>query len=275
VGGKRTKKAIWSPLRLLLLGLLLAGVTVLPSSALPAAEPPLVESPREDVPLEAAPAEELLPLPEPVPEEPRGIVGIVPAADPLPDDTYFTDVVFLGDSRTEGLYLYGGMTEAEYLYAMGANVESVFTKKDWGGEGEKISLLDALLESGRSRIYVMLGVNELGWPQTEMFRQRYTALLERLRADHPEGDIVIQSILPVSARQDDKGTYVNNGRINEYNAVLLDLAETMGYPYLDVAEAVRDEAGCLRSDLTSDGVHLNTAGCKVWLDYLRTHPLEP
>lgn len=120
---------------------------------------------------------------------------------------------------------------------------------------------------------MMLGVNELGWPETEMFRSRYTTLLERLRADHPGADIVIQSILPVSAKQDAQGTYVNNGRIDAYNAVLLALAEELEYPYLDVAEAMRDEAGCLRSDLTYDGVHLNKSGCQVWLDYLRTHPL--
>lgn len=268
--GKRIQKAIWTPLRLLGLALLLGAVAMLPASPVLAAEEPAPEEPVRAAAPEPA-AEEAAPPEE---EGPRGVVGLVPAGETLPDDTYFEDVVFLGDSRTEGLYLYGGLGEAEYLYAVGANVESVFTKADWGPEeGEKVPLLEALLESGRSRIYVMLGVNELGWPETEMFRSRYTTLLERLRADHPGADIVIQSILPVSAKQDAQGTYVNNGRIDAYNAVLLALAEELEYPYLDVAEAMRDEAGCLRSDLTYDGVHLNKSGCQVWLDYLRTHPL--
>lgn len=198
--------------------------------------------------------------------------GLVEESRPVAD-TYFEDVVFLGDSRTEGLYIYGQRTAAEYLYAMGATVESVFTKKDWGPEEEKIPLLEALKQTDRSKIYVMLGVNELGWPETDMFRQRYAALLEQLSADHPEAEVVIQSILPVSARQDKLGTYVNNGRIDAYNAVLAALAEELRYPYVDVAEAVRDEEGCLRADLTYDGVHLNSAGCRVWLDYLRTHAI--
>ena len=45
----------------------------------------------------------------------------------------------------------------------------------------------------------------------------------------------------------------------------------MQHPYVNVAEAVRVETGCLRPALTYDGVHLNTAGCHLWLDYLRTH----
>lgn len=45
-----------------------------------------------------------------------------------PREESFADAAFLGDSRTEGLYLYGGSEEGTYLYAVGTTVESVFTK---------------------------------------------------------------------------------------------------------------------------------------------------
>ena len=67
---------------------------------------------------------------------------------------------------------------------------------------------------------------------------------------------------------------VNNARIREYNALLEDLAQEKGCVYLDVASAVSDETGCLRSDWTFDGVHLNPAGCQAWLQYLKEHPVD-
>ena len=119
----------------------------------------------------------------------------------------------------------------------------------------------------------MLGINELGWPRTEKFHQYYTSVVERIRADHPDTAIVLQSILPVSAEQEAKGSYVNNGRILAFNAVIQDVAEEQGCRYLNVAEAVTDGQGFLPEDLTFDGVHLNRAGCRLWLDYLRTHSI--
>ena len=187
-------------------------------------------------------------------------------------DTYFDDAVFLGDSRTDGFRLYSGLKTGTYLFATGATVESVFTKSVDTPLG-RMPLLDALQRTECGKIYVMLGINELGWNGTETFRRQAARLIERIQADHPEAVLVIQSILPVSARQDAKGSYVNNQRIIAYNQVLRELAEQYGAVYLNVGEAVADENGYLRADWNFDGVHLNVAGCQAWLEYLRTHPV--
>ena len=204
-----------------------------------------------------------------MPEEP--VEESEPAALSVAD-TYFDDAVFLGDSRTEGFKLYSGLKTGTYLHATGATVESVFTKSVDTPLG-RMPLLDALARVDCGKIYVMLGVNELGWNGTETFRTQTCRLIERVQADHPEAVLVLQSILPVSARQDAKGSYVNNQRILAYNQVLRELAEQYGAVYLNVAEAVADESGCLREDWNFDGVHLNVAGCQAWLEYLRTHPV--
>ena len=245
--------------------------TVSAAAEMPVFEPEFVLLPREPVP-------GLMPLEaveEPATEEPEVKEPWAPVKEsPAVEDTYFADAAFLGDSRTDGLRLYSGLKTTNYFCATGATVESVFSKKVWGVEGSKIPLLDALAKQENcNKIYVMLGVNELGWGKVETFRGQYTKLIERLRADHPDAQIVIQSILPVSARQDAKKTYVNNERILKYNEAILSLAEEMDCAYLNVAEAVIGEDGCLKSELTSDGVHLNIRGCKIWLEYLRTHSL--
>ena len=189
-------------------------------------------------------------------------------------DSYFADAVFLGDSRTEGFHLYSGLEEGQYLYAVGATVESVFTKETQETENGKVPILDALAELECGKVYIMLGVNELGWPRSEVFQEQYGKVIDRVREDHPETEVVIQSLLPVSAKQEAKGSYVNNGRIAVYNGMLEELSAEKDCPYLNVAEAVTGEDGCLRPELTTDGVHLNTRGCQAWLEYLKDHPLQ-
>lgn len=240
-----------------------------PDAAQEETEPSQTESPAENPPAETR--QEETPDRPVMPEEPVETTPEEPPADPV-EDTYFDDAVFLGDSRTEGFRLYSGLNTGKYLYATGATVASVFNKSVDTPLG-KMPLLDALQQMDCGKIYVMLGVNELGWNGTDIFRNQSTKLIERLQADHPDATIVIQSILPVSAKQDAKGSYVNNQRIDAYNQVLQELAETYGVVYLNVAEAVMDEDGYLRADWNFDGVHLNKAGCQAWLDYLRTHPV--
>ena len=226
----------------------------------PESQPPAPEPKAPEVPEETAPA------------QPENESMIVPESEPV-EDTYFSDVVFLGDSRTEGFHLYSGLQEGQYLYAVGATVASVFDKATEQTDAGKVPMLDALAKMECGKVYVMLGVNELGWPRTETYYNQYGKLIDRIRQDHPDAEVVIQSLLPVSAVQEAKGTYVNNERIAAYNDILLQLAEEKNCPYLNVAEAVTGEDGCLKPELTSDGIHLNKAGCAVWLDYLRTHPV--
>ena len=237
-----------------------------------APEAKAVPEPEEALEDEAAPKAPAEPAEEPAEPETstEPVVRTVPESEAA-EDSYFADAVFLGDSRTEGFHLYSGLEEGKYLYAVGATVESVFTKATQETENGKVPILDALADMECGKVYIMLGVNELGWPKAEMFREQYGKVIDRVREEHPEAVVVIQSLLPVSAKQEAKGSYVNNERIAVYNGMLEELSAEKDCPYLNVAEAVTGEDGCLREELPSDGVHLNTAGCKVWLDYLKTH----
>ena len=206
--------------------------------------------------------------------EPESLPCPLPETEAV-EDTYFDGAVFLGDSRTEGLFLYSGLKTGHFYTAVGATVESVFSKKNFETEsGEKVPLLDAVAEQDCDKIYIMLGINELGWSKVKTFHDQYAKLIDRVREDHPEAKIVLQSIPPVSAKKKKKKTYVNNDRISDYNEVIRTLAEEKECYFLDVAACLSDGNGLLPKDLNFDGIHLNPAGCKVWLNYLRTHSLE-
>lgn len=243
---------------------------------------PLVEA-AEPVPYEAAPAAVKNEAEEagseaPPPEEAGEPETVIPC--PVPEteaveDTYFDDAAFLGDSRTQGLFLYSGLKTGREFAAVGATVESVFTKKNCQTEsGAKVPLLDAMKDQPCGKVYIMLGMNELGWSKLETYHDQYARLIDRIREDHPDAKIALQSIPPVSAKQDAKKTYVNNERIRAYNEIVRTLAEEKGCYFLDVAACLTGEDGVLPAERTTDGVHFNTAGCRAWLDCLRTHSLE-
>lgn len=239
---------------------------------------PLAEA-AEPVPYKAAPATGKIGTgtearAKALPEETESLPCPLPETEAV-EDTYFDGAVFLGDSRTEGLSLYSGLKTGYFYTAVGATVESVFSKKNFETEGgEKVPLLDAVAEQDCDKIYIMLGINELGWSKVKTFHDQYAKLVDRVREDHPEAKIVLQSIPPVSAKQEAKKTYVNNARIAEYNQVIRTLAEEKECYFLDVAACLTGGDGLLPKDLNFDGIHLNPAGCKVWLNYLRTHSLE-
>lgn len=273
MGGKRLKK---TPAKAVILAVLLA--VLLGGSALmadlsgdrgAAAEPPIqTESDEKEPSIPAELPVETVPDPEEEPETPWAPVA---ASDPVTDE-YFDDIVFMGDSRTDGFRLYSGLDRGIYFCVTGETVASAVGLENWKTDsGEKITMADAVAVTDCGKIYLMLGVNELGWNGTDIFRAHAETLLLRLKADHPETEIVVQSLLPVTAEQDEKGTYVNNARIREYNQIWMELAEAHDVAYVNVAEILTDEAGCLPKDLSYDGVHLNKAGCRLWLDYLRTH----
>ena len=231
--------------------LLLAAAGLLAVHSHQTAEVPPEEPAQEEPSVTVIPAEPELPeLPEgpveeePVPEKPWG-----PVAESAPvDDSYFDDVAFVGDSRTDGFRLYSGLNRGTYFCVTGETVASATELENWKGEnGKKVSLAEAVAAADCGKIYLMLGVNELGWKGTDIFRGHAENLIRRLKADHPDAELVIQSLLPVSTEQDAKGSYVNNQRILAYNQVWRELAEENGYAYVDVAEALTGEDGCRRN----------------------------
>lgn len=196
------------------------------------------------------------------------LVGESDAVDP----SYFDDAVFIGDSRMEGFKLYSGLDNAMYLTSVGATVDTVANKAtERLSSGAKVPIMDALAQKSFSKVYLMLGMNELGWVYPDLYIKHYGALIDRIREIQPDAVIYIESIMPVTKTKDDEGGYINNERINQYNQLLMQLAEDKEVWYLDVSQAVEDESGRLPEAISFDGVHLKPEGCKTWLTYLTTH----
>ncbi len=186
------------------------------------------------------------------------------------DDSFFQDAVFIGDSRTEGLGNSGLLSGATFYAYKGLMVDTVFTKPVISDGGQKLTVVDALKKHRFGKVYIMLGVNELGWANENAFINGYSKLVDAIQEIEPDTQIYVQSILPVSKEKSSKGVYTNE-RIRLYNRLLKELCEEKSVQYLDVYQAVVDSSGNLPADAAADGVHLKMAYCRKWAEYLRTH----
>jgi len=194
----------------------------------------------------------------------------VPASD-CADLAYFDDAVFIGDSRTEGLFLNTGLSSATSLAHMGLTVDTVFTRPLFAVNGEKLSAIDAMKKTEFSKVYIMLGINETGWAYSSIFIQKYGEIIDAIREIDPDALIYVQAIMPVSQKVSSTHSYVKNPKIAEYNQLLLQLAEKKQVYYIDTASAVAGEDGSLPDDAAPDGIHLVRSYCQRWLDCLVTH----
>ena len=92
------------------------------------------------------------------------------------DDSYFDDAVFIGDSRTVGMYEYGGLEETSTFYAStGLTVYKMFDSAivSVPGQKKKITVEEALSEKQFAKIYLMIGINEMGTGTVESFMKAY------------------------------------------------------------------------------------------------------
>ena len=194
----------------------------------------------------------------------------VPLSDPV-DISYFDDAVFIGDSRTEGLFLNTGLSNATSFAHMGLTVDAVFTRPLINVDGAKVPVIDALKTVGSSKVYIMLGINETGWVYSSVFVQKYGELIDAIREIAPDAVIYIQAIMPVSQKVSSTHSYITNAKIDEYDRLLQELAEEKQVYYIDTAGAVAGEDGSLPEDAAPDGIHLKRSYYQRWLDYLATH----
>lgn len=191
------------------------------------------------------------------------------------DDSYFSDAVFIGDSRTVGLYEYGGMDQATFYASEGLTVYKVFDAKivPVPGSREKITVKEALQKKQFGKIYFMIGINEMGRGTVDTFMEEYQKVVEEFQRLQPNAVIYVQSIMKVSETRDEKRDYINNRGIEERNSRIAQLAIQNHIFYLDVNPLICDEKGYLKKAYTSDGVHLKAEYIPIWKDYLMSHAI--
>lgn len=187
-------------------------------------------------------------------------------------DSYFNDAVFIGDSRTEGFMMYTGLKNATFYTHKGLMVNTAFTAPVINVGGKRISVMSAIEKNKNyKKVYIMLGINELGWAYSNLFIEKYGLIIDAIKKSSSDVKIIIQSLIPVTKSKSKSDKIYNNEKIREYNLLLKKLATDKKVYYVNVAEAFEDDNGCLPEDAAFDGVHLKKPYCEKWLEYLKSH----
>ena len=216
--------------------------------------------------------------PEPVPT-PDLYDYSSPVAETEPvDSAWFADAVMIGDSRTDGMRLYSGMRGVDFLCYKGLTVFEVMSDKEVIQTAEgKTGVLHALGEKQYGKVYVSLGVNELGYNHDQGYADTYSAMVDKIRELQPQADIYLQLLIPVNMQkcaETNQPYYVTNKQIAVYNDIIRKVAVEKKVYLLNVGEIFVDEAGELFYDASFDGIHFNKPGYKQWYEYLKTHTVK-
>ncbi len=140
--------------------------------------------------------------------------------------------------------------------------------------GEKtqglLNRLDLIRRNKVEAVFLMVGINDLIWGKTdEEIIANYKEIVRQLKQDHPDTQIVVQSILPHGGENStwesrDKLLALTSDRIVSMNNALKEIAAESDAYYLDLYPIFVTGEGELRDDLTTDGLHLNRQGYLVW-----------
>lgn len=189
------------------------------------------------------------------------------------NEDYFDDAVFIGDSRIVGMNDYSGLTNATFFAKTGLTIYNLLDEKfvEDPNTGKNVSVSDMLQNYKYGKIYLMVGINELGTGGTERFAQTYKEVLGKMRKWQPDAVIYVQSIMGVSPKKDRTDEVFNNTNIRDKNCAIAKLTDGIHIFYLNIQELYEDENHALTQDLTFDDVHLYAQHYDKWVKYLKNH----
>lgn len=219
------------------------------------------------VPSEEALPEETTPNEEPPAEEPKEPEAVFRTAD----RSYFDDALFIGDSRTVGLSEYGDLGGATVIADSGMSVYKVW-KNSFSVNGQSKTLQQVLEEQSFGKIYIMLGINELGYP-FESTMVKYEEMVTQIESLQPDAILYLQANLHITKDKSDTSEVYNNGNINRFNDGVNAMTGQNRRFYLDVNELFDDENGCLSKEYTVDNAHVLGKYYADWVNWILEHAI--
>ena len=177
------------------------------------------------------------------------------------------DILFIGDS----------IVEYYPLQELFGNAKTIVNRGIRGYQtGLLLENLDAHLYGGAvDKIVLLIGTNDIGKdvPINEALNN-LEAIIQSIARDYPLTEIKLLSILPVNEGEEYKQTvYIRtNEKIQEWNQAYQELASAyMQVEFVPVFDSLTDQAGKLKKDYTTDGLHLSVAGYQVLTKALKNY----
>lgn len=187
----------------------------------------------------------------------------------VPED-FFENTLFIGDSRTVGLMEYGNIQGAHFFATSGLCIYDLDdTAIDIPGVG-KVTILELLAKQNYSRIYLMMGINELG-ADIDYTGNLYREFITKIMELQPDTQLVICGNLHVTKGRSDSDTIYNNANIDRLNSHLKEIAQEKHLKYIDSNSIFDDETNSLSEAYTNDRTHPLGVNYQRWVVWLANY----
>ena len=183
-------------------------------------------------------------------------------------EDYFSDALFIGDSRTVGMQQSGLLPNATFYAKTGIGIGELLSQCIVNEGGYLISVENALHRHSFGKVYIMIGINDMSMGDTDWFRQQYEKIIQAVRQTQPDAIIYIQGNIPMSYGIQDFDGSLNNRNLRLRDEASRELADSETIFYLDVDTLYADKNGHLASMYTADGLHIKRNYYPLWVDYL-------
>ena len=168
--------------------------------------------------------------------------------------------------------MYSSLANIHAYCSKGLSISRIYTDAIVPMEdGRTVTVMEALQEHKFKKIYIMFGVNELGWPYDDLFEEQYSKVVQDIKRLQPDALIYVQNIIPISAARSATDNIYNNTNVTRFNGMIETICKEQNVIYLDVASALADSTGALPAGASVDGIHCNGEYCDKWLDYLKNN----
>lgn len=188
---------------------------------------------------------------------------------------FFNDSAFIGDSVSLKLSYYaedtGELGDALFLVSGNYGVaHAVEDTMQLYFQGKDMTPQDALATAGVKKVFIMLGMNDIGLYGVDKTVEYWAEFVKNIREKNPNIAICIQSMTPVYS--DGQVGDLTNSNVDDYNKKLKEFASKNNCSYMDIASFMKDSDGGLASDYCSDDfVHLTDAGASAWTKVLKAY----
>lgn len=193
------------------------------------------------------------------------------------DNTYFSDAAIIGDSRAVSLINYTSLSNVKNYAYRSATTSKILESTDLIS-GKNITVMQdmAANKDKYKKVYIMLGLNEISWPNYNTSKAKYHTMIDQIRASQADVQIYLQAVMPIGKYAETHHSYLRMAKIQKYNEMLKTVAADKKVYYVDPSSVVIGTDGFALDEAVSkaDGYHFQKPYCIKWLDFLKAHTVQ-
>lgn len=188
---------------------------------------------------------------------------------------FYDDAAIMGDSISYSLMVHHTRTkdfgDAVFLVRGSLGIHNTLNKQlSVSYQGQAMTPWDALAASGVKKVFIMMGMNDIGYYSIDDTMEKWVTFLGNIREKCPDLEIYIESMPPMW--NDAQQTLLNNDNIDAYNLRLQEFAAENDCHFVDIAPYFKNSENGMAARYCGDlYVHMNETGTAAWATVLKAY----